>query len=95
MSPQTEKDKISNLFDKMRVFDQTESTPKRVVNGSSMPFQLGGETSVNDGTTSGILNQIIQRCLLLLDVAHFSLSLSLVVEDLRTVVVVASETGAL
>ena len=31
----------------MKVFDQIKSSPKRVINGSSMPFLLGGGTYIS------------------------------------------------
>lgn len=64
----------SYLLDKMRVIDETEGTPKRVIDDSTMSLKLCSESSINHSTTSCLLYQIFQWRLI---IPHLSLPLSL------------------
>lgn len=39
----------------MRIFDEAKSAPKRVINGGAVTFELGGESAVHNGATTGFL----------------------------------------
>lgn len=67
------KERKTDPFDEVRVFDQTKSAPKRVVDGGAMCLELGGESSVNHGTTPCLLYQTLQQCCCFLQ-PHLSLS---------------------
>lgn len=71
-------DKEKYSFDEMRVFDEAESAPERVVNVSAMSLQLGGEASVHYRTASRLLYNFLQRRRF--PHSHFFLSLSLSLE---------------
>ena len=55
-----ERGREADPFNEFRVFNQTKSTPKRVINGSAMPLELGGESTINHRTTTGLAYQILE-----------------------------------
>lgn len=48
-------------FDEVGLFDEADGAPERVVDGSAVPLQLGGEASVHHSTTPCFLYYILQR----------------------------------
>lgn len=48
----------------MRIFDKAEGAPERIVDDGAVLLQLGGETTIDDGATAGLLDQIVEYILL-------------------------------
>jgi len=57
---QRERERERYPLDEIRVFDETESAPERVVDDSTVSLKLRSEASVHHRTTSRLLYQILQ-----------------------------------
>lgn len=64
---------FTNPFDELRIFDERNSTPQRVVNGGAVNLKLGSETTVDHRTTAAFLYQIFQQCRFFLQ-NHFEIN---------------------